>query len=136
MYYKSLQVNRFDLKSDLNSFFRKKLPVYDLEMSLPNCHTFRCRFLTMHLHRVVVDHANSVYIIKGQYSSLNKLNMVFHTNSFAPLRCGCPRWLDIVSRRLKKIAEEESGYHKPFSFDLKDIVDCKMKPFGILSCRS
>ena len=31
--YRSLQVNRFDLKGDLNSCFRKKLPVYDLEMS-------------------------------------------------------------------------------------------------------
>ena len=30
--YRSPQINRSDLKGDLNSCFRRKLPVYDLEM--------------------------------------------------------------------------------------------------------
>ena len=30
-----------------------------------------------------------------------------------------------VSRRLRRIGEEETGYHKPFSFDLKEVVSAK-----------
>ena len=52
--YRSLQVNCFDLKGDLNSCFRKKLPVYYLERLWPNGHTFRCQFMTMRTHNVVV----------------------------------------------------------------------------------
>ena len=83
--YRSLQVNRFDLKGDLNSYFRKKLPIYDHKMLWPNCHTFRCRFLMMHMHRIIVHHANSVYLIECWCPFLNKLNMDFHAKSFAPL---------------------------------------------------
>jgi len=37
----------------------------------------------------------------------------------------CPRCLNIVNRHLKRIGEEEDGYHKPFSFDLKDVAIAK-----------
>ena len=83
VFYKSLQVNPLDCKRDLNSCFIMKLPVYDLEMLWPNCHTFRCRFITMHIHRVVVHCANSVYIIEGLRMLVNKVNIVFHANSIA-----------------------------------------------------
>ena len=56
--YRSPRVNHFDLKGDLNLCFRKKLPVYDLEMLWPNGHTFRCQFMMMHMHRVVVYYAD------------------------------------------------------------------------------
>jgi len=81
----------------------------------------------MHIHRAVVQHVNSVYIIEGRYSFLNKLNIAFHANSFAPLLCVCTWCLNRVNRRLKKIGEEETGYHKPFSVNFKDAVDCKTK---------
>jgi len=136
MCYSSLQVNCFDLNGDLNSCFRKKLLLYNFEVSLPNCPTSRCRCLTIHIHRVVVHHANSVYIIEGRCLFLNKLNMVFHANSFALLLCVCPRRLNRVSSRTKRIGKEETEYHKSFSFDLKDIIDYQMKPFRILLCRS
>ena len=134
--YRSLQVNRFDLKGHLNLYFRKKLPVYNHRMLRPNCHTFWCRFLMMYIRRIVVHHASSVYLIEFRCSFLNKLNMFCHANSFTRLLCVCPRCLNRVSRRLKMIGEEEIGYHKPFLLNLKDIIDCKMKPFRILLCRS
>ena len=56
--YRSAQVNSFNLKGDLNSYFKNKLPVYDLEMFWPNYHTFRCQFMTMCTHRVVVYYAD------------------------------------------------------------------------------
>jgi len=37
----------------------------------------------------------------------------------------CPRCQNRVSRRLKRIGEEETGYHKPFSFDLKEVAYAK-----------
>jgi len=37
----------------------------------------------------------------------------------------CSRRLNRVSRRLKRIGEEETGYYKPFSFDLKEAVIAK-----------
>ena len=52
--YRSLHVNRFDPKGDLNSCFRIEPPLYDLETSCPNYHAFRCRFITIHIHMVVV----------------------------------------------------------------------------------
>ena len=36
-----------------------------------------------------------------------------------------PRRLNRVSGRLKRIGEEKTGYHKPFSFDLKEVVYAK-----------
>jgi len=53
--------------------------------------------------------------------------MVFHTNLFAPLLCVFPQPLNRASRRLKRIGEEEIGYHKPYYFDLKDAVDWKTR---------
>ena len=44
-----------------------------------------------------------------------------------------PRCLNRVSRRLKRIGEEETGCHKPYSFNLKDAADCKMR-FWSLVC--
>jgi len=123
----SLQVDHFSLKGDLNSCFRKKLLVYDHKMLWPNCHTFRCWFLMMCIHRIVVHYANNIHLIECRCSFLNKLNMVFHVSSFAVLQCICPQHLNRVNRRLKRISKEETRYHEPFSFDLKDRVDCKRK---------
>jgi len=73
----------------------------------------RCWVLTMHIHRVVVHHANSACIIEDWCSFLNKLNMIFHTNSFAHLLCDYPRCLNRVSSRSKRIGKEETRYRKP-----------------------
>jgi len=53
--------------------------------------------------------------------------MVFHVNSFASHLWDCPWHLNSMSSRLKRISEDETGFHKPFSLNLKDTVDCKMK---------
>jgi len=73
----------------------------------------------MHLHRIVIDQAKSVYLIECQCPFLNKFNTAFHTNLFAALQCVCPQCLNRVSRRLKRIGEEETRYHKPFFFQFK-----------------
>ena len=75
MCYRSLQVNQFDPKSDLNSDFKMKLPVYDLKISWPNCHTFRCRFITMHIHGVVVYYAD--YLDNRQSMFLVKTSLIW-----------------------------------------------------------
>jgi len=108
--YRTLQVNRFDPKSDLNSCFKMKLPLYDFEYML---------FIIVHAHRVVAYYVNRVHIIEGSCSFLNKLNMAFHANSFAHLLCDFPRHLNRVSSHLKRIGEEKTRYRKPlFWFQL------------------
>jgi len=52
-----------------------------------------------------------------------------YANSIALFDAICPRRLNKMSRRLKRIGKEEVRYHKPF-FDLKDTVDCKNEIYG------
>jgi len=65
----------------------------------------------MHIHRVIIHHMNSVYIIEGQCSFFNKLNMIFQANSIAPLLCVCPLYINTVSGHLKRIGKEKTRYH-------------------------
>jgi len=55
----------------------------------------------------------------------NKLNMISMPTQLPLFNAICHGGLNTVSRHLKRIGKEETGYHKPFSFNLKEVVSAK-----------
>jgi len=51
--------------------------------------------------------------------------MVIHPTHLPLFSAICSRRLNRVSRRSKRIGEEETEYRKPFSFNLKEAVPAK-----------
>ena len=117
MCYSSLHVNRCDPKSDLNSYFRMRLLVCDRKMSLPQ---LSCLSMPTY-RRICID------LLLAMLTEYRFTNSIWtSTPTQLPLFVAiCPRRLNRVSRRLKRIGEEETGYYKPFSCDLKDVVIAK-----------
>jgi len=50
------------------------------------------------------------------------VSMATHLPLFSAI---CPRRLNGMSRRSKRIGKEETRYYKPISFDLKEVVIAK-----------
>jgi len=109
------------LKSGLNSLPYNETTVYDHEISLPNCPTFRCRFIAVRVHEDVVHYICRLHLDNWKSIFFFKTSSIwFSTPIQLPLfNAICPRCLNRVSGRLMRIGEEETEHHKLFSFDLK-----------------
>jgi len=82
--------------------------------------------LQIHMHRISACRVKWVRIIENLCSFFKTNSIWFSTPTHLSLFDAiCPRRLNRVSRRLKRIGEEETGYHKPFYFDFKKVVSAK-----------
>jgi len=119
---RNLDINHCGSKSVLNPCFRMKLLPYDLKTSLS---WFSCPSMPTYRYICI-----EVVLVVRAESRLSKIILFFKTNSIwlstpthLPLfNAIFPRRLNRVSRRLKRIGEEETGCHKPFPFDLKEVM--------------